>query len=79
MDHVHLEGIPEGPDDPVHLPLPQETVVHEEARELIAHCLVLRQLQSPTPENRDEARDILNERFDRLAAKSPKARRVQGR
>jgi len=46
---------------------------------LIAHGLVLRQLQSPTPENRDEARDILNERFDRLAAKSPKARRVQGR
>ena len=46
---------------------------------LIAHGLVLRQLQSPTPANRDEARDILTERFDRLAAKSPKVRRVPGR
>jgi len=46
---------------------------------LIAHGLVLRQLQSPTAANRDEARDILTERFDRLAAKGPKVRRVQGR
>jgi AcrR family transcriptional regulator len=46
---------------------------------LIAHGLVLRQLQLPTPANRDEARDILTERFDRLAAKSPKVRRVPGR
>ena len=46
---------------------------------LIAHGLVLRQLQSPTAANRDEARDILTERFDHLAAKSPKVRRVPGR
>jgi AcrR family transcriptional regulator len=46
---------------------------------LIAHGLVLRQLQSPTPTNRDEAREILTERFDRLAAKSPKVRRAQSR
>ena len=37
MDQVHLEGVAEGPDDPVDLALPQEAVVHEEARELIAH------------------------------------------
>jgi hypothetical protein len=46
---------------------------------LIAHGLVLRQLQSPTPANREEAREILSERFDRLAVKSAKVRRVQGR
>jgi len=46
---------------------------------LIAHGLVLRQLQSPTPANREEAREILSERFERLAVKSPKVRRVQGR
>jgi hypothetical protein len=46
---------------------------------LIAHGLVLRQLQSPTPANREEAREILTERFDRLAAKSPTVRRAQSR
>jgi AcrR family transcriptional regulator len=46
---------------------------------LIAHGLVLRQLQSPTPANREEAGEILSERFDRLAAKNPKAHRAQSR
>jgi AcrR family transcriptional regulator len=45
---------------------------------LIAHGLVLRQLQSPTPANSEEAREILTERFNRLAVKSPKVRRAQG-
>src|SRR5262245_38756057 len=36
MDQVHLECIAECPDDRLHLPLPQQPVVHEEARELIA-------------------------------------------
>jgi hypothetical protein len=45
---------------------------------LIAHGLVLRQLQSPTPANSEEAREILTERFDRLAIKSPKVRRAKG-
>jgi AcrR family transcriptional regulator len=44
---------------------------------LIAHGLVLRQLQSPTPANRAEAGEILTERFDRLAAKNLKVRRAQ--
>jgi AcrR family transcriptional regulator len=43
---------------------------------LIAHGLVLRQLQSPTPANREEAGEILSERFNRLAAKNPKVRRA---
>jgi AcrR family transcriptional regulator len=46
---------------------------------LIAHGLVLRQLQSPTPASREEAGEILRERFDRLAAKNPKAHRAQSR
>jgi AcrR family transcriptional regulator len=46
---------------------------------LIAHGLVVRQLQSPTPANRDEAREILGERFDRLAIKSPKVRSLKDR
>ncbi|MBR0684323.1 TetR/AcrR family transcriptional regulator [Bradyrhizobium manausense] len=37
---------------------------------LIAQGLVIRQIQSPTPTTREEARAILTGRFERLAAKS---------
>ncbi len=40
MDQVHLECVPEGPDHPLGLPLAEQAVVHEEARELITHRLV---------------------------------------
>src|SRR4029450_11345770 len=36
VDEVHLEGIPEGPDDPLDLAVAQDSVVHEQTRELIA-------------------------------------------
>jgi AcrR family transcriptional regulator len=43
---------------------------------LIAQGLVIRQIQSPAPTTRDEARAILTERFDRLAA-GPSGKRTR--
>jgi hypothetical protein len=48
---------------------------------LMAHGLVVHQLQSPTPASREEARKILSDRFALLAAKGtrPAKARAQGR